>query len=103
MKTNTLGKIQRTLNLKKLAKPAVLCISAVLVICMVSTFTFSGVHAATTMLPVTTSGNQILDSNGNVVYLRGVGMAGMAPDIIFWGTAAATAGATSGRQPHQRL
>ncbi len=53
---------------------------------MVSTFTFSGVHAATTMLPVTTSGNQILDSNGNVVYLRGVGMAGMAPDIIFWGS-----------------
>ncbi len=86
MKTNTVGNIAKTLNLKKLAKPAVLCISAILAICMVSTFSFSGVHAATTMLPVTTSGNQIIDSNGNVVYLRGVGMAGMSPDLIFWGS-----------------
>ena len=27
----------------------------------------------------------MLDANGNTVYLRGVGMAGFAPNLIFWG------------------
>ena len=36
-------------------------------------------------LALTVDGFNLLDSDGNKVYLRGVGMAGFAPSLIFWG------------------
>ena len=48
-------------------------------------FSASPAQAATTTSPLHTSGTSILDANGNVVYLRGIGIAGMAPDLILWG------------------
>ena len=45
----------------------------------------SKVQAANNNSPLHTSGNQILDANNNPVTLRGVGIAGMAPDLILWG------------------
>ncbi len=70
----------------KLAKPAVLTICALLIISVLTVLTFNDVQGASTALPLHTSGNQILDSNNNPVYLRGIGIAGMTPDLIFWGT-----------------
>jgi hypothetical protein len=47
-----------------------------------SVFSTGFVLAATPSLH--TSGSSIVDANGNVVYQRGVGIAGMAPDLILW-------------------
>ncbi len=84
MKNNVLGNIVHSLNLKTLSKPAVLCIAALFVISMVSVLGANGVQAASTPA-LHTSGSKILDSNGNVVNLRGVGLNGPAPATIFWG------------------
>ncbi len=73
-------------KIRKLAKPAVLTLCALLIISALSVLAFNGAQGASTTLSLHTSGNQILDSNNSPVYLRGVGMAGMAPDMIFWGT-----------------
>ena len=68
-------------------------------------------QGASTALPLHTSGTQILDSNNSPVYLRGVGVAGMTPDLIFWGTGGGdswadqwqSASATSVTQTFQHL
>jgi hypothetical protein len=87
MKTHTLGNILHSINFRKLAKPAVLCIIAIFAISMLTVFATTGVQAASaTTLALHTSGDQILNSNNNPVYLRGVGIAGYAPATIFWGT-----------------
>ncbi len=52
---------------------------------MLSVFSATSVQAATTTSALHTSGSYILDANGNTVYLRGMGIAGMAPDLILWG------------------
>ena len=75
MKEHSLENIRHSINLRKLAKPAVLFISALFIISMVSFFASTGVQAATTP-SLHTSGDQILDSNNNVVYLRGIGRTG---------------------------
>ncbi len=85
MKKHRLGNRVNTLNLRKLAKPAVLCISTLFIISMVAAFSSTGVHAVSATLPLHTSGDQILDSNNNLVYLRGMGIAGYVPDLILWG------------------
>ncbi len=36
-------------------------------------------------MALTVDGTKLLNSAGNTVYLRGVGAAGMVPDLIFWG------------------
>ncbi len=86
MKTNKLGNIVDSINFRKLAKPLALFTIAIFAISAVSVFSLSGVHAASATLALHTSGNQILNSNNNVVYLRGMGIAGMTPDLILWGT-----------------
>ena len=75
MKTHNLENTRHSINFRKLAKPAVLCISALFIISMLSVFASTGVQAATTP-SLHTSGDQILDSNNNVVYLRGIGRTG---------------------------
>jgi hypothetical protein len=52
---------------------------------MVSMLPPNQVKAATVTPALHTSGSSIVDANGNTVYLRGVGIAGMAPDLILWG------------------
>ncbi len=62
----------------------------------ITSYTFSNVQAnhiitalfsSTTpeSLELHTSGNQILDANNTEVYLKGMGLAGYAPDLYFWG------------------
>ena len=101
MKTHNIGNTGHSINFRKLAKPAALCIIAIFVISMLSVFASTGVQAATTTLALHTSGDQILDSNNNVVYLRGIGVAGMTPDLFSGDKEAATAGATNGNQHRQ--
>ena len=87
MKTHTLANTGHSISFRKLAKPLGLCFIAIFVISMVSVFATTGVQAATTTPALHTSGNQILDSNNNVVYLRGIGLytgASGAPNWIFW-------------------
>ena len=76
-----------SLNLRRKAKPVALTICALFLISILSVLALNGaqVQGASTTLPLHTSGNQILDSNNSPVYLRGVGVAGMTPDLIFWG------------------
>jgi hypothetical protein len=83
LKTNKLGKTLHTPHFKKASKPLVICFSALFIISMVSMLAPQPVQAAAPALR--TSGTQILDANGNVVYLRGVGLAGFAPNLILWG------------------
>jgi len=41
--------------------------------------------SATSSMTLHTSGKNVYDANGNQVVLRGVGMAGFLPNLIFWG------------------
>ena len=87
MKTHNIGNTGHSINFRKLAKPAGLCIIAIFIISMVSVFSTTGVQATSATTPALhTSGDQILNSNNNPVYLRGVGICGYAPDTIFWTT-----------------
>ncbi|MCL5948939.1 MAG: hypothetical protein M1490_00480, partial [Candidatus Bathyarchaeota archaeon] len=85
MNTNNIRNILHSINLKKHAKPTAICLTALFILSMLSVFATPTVQAATTTPALHTSGNYILDANGNVVYLRGMGIAGMAPDLILWG------------------
>ena len=71
-------------KLRKLSKIVVLCVSAFLILNTLSTFSFTASLIATSSA-LHTSGGQILNANNDVVYLRGVGIGGFAPDNIFWG------------------
>jgi hypothetical protein len=73
------------INHRKLAKPTAICLVAIFAFSMIAVFNATPVNAATTSA-LHTQGNQILDANGNPVYLRGMGVAGFAPNLIFWGT-----------------
>lgn len=74
------------INLNRLAKPTALLIIAVFAVSMLSVFTFAQASAATAASPsLHTQGSYILDSDGNAVYLRGMGVAGFAPNLILWG------------------
>ena len=75
-----------SINIRKLAKPTAICLTAVFILSMISVLSTTPVQAATTTPALHTSGASILDANGNVVYLRGMGIAGMAPDLILWGS-----------------
>ncbi|MCL2359968.1 cellulase family glycosylhydrolase [Candidatus Bathycorpusculum sp.] len=83
MKTNIFGKTLHTTHFKRATRPIVICISALFIISMVAPLAIQPVQAATPALH--TSGSQIIDADGNVIYLRGVGVAGFAPNLIFWG------------------
>jgi len=86
MNTNNFRSTLHSINIKKLAKPTVICISALFIISMLSVFSAAPTVQAATTPALHTQGNQILDANGNVVYLRGMGIAGMVPNLILWGT-----------------
>ena len=85
MNTKHLGKALQSISHRKLAKPLAICMTALFIISMVSVFAPPAtVKAATTTLPLHTSGSQIFDSNNQVVNIRSIGMAGFAPDMYFW-------------------
>ena len=86
MNTNNIRQTLHSLNLKKLSKPTAICLTALFIVSILSIFTSMPVQAATTTPALHTSGTSIVDANGNVVYLRGVGIAGMVPDLILWGS-----------------
>jgi hypothetical protein len=85
MKIHAIEKTLHTLNAKKLSKPLAICITALFLVSMISVFSMQTVQAATTTSALHTSGSYILDTNGNSVYLRGMGIAGFPPDMILWG------------------
>ncbi len=76
---NTLASLS---GIRKLSKPAVIIISAVLILSTFLVVVSTVVQAQTQPLtqpvlsPLHTSGHKILDANGNEVYLRGVGRGG---------------------------
>ena len=79
MKTNKIGNIVDSIRVRRFVKPAVLLISALFIMSIALTFMPISVQAqtaASTMPGLHTSGNQILDANNNVVYLRGMGRTG---------------------------
>ena len=86
MNTHNIRNTLHTLNIKKLAKPTALCLTAIFVLSVLSVFSTMPVQAATTISPLHTSGTSIVDANGNVVYLRGMGVAGAAPNLMLWGS-----------------
>ena len=86
MNTNNIRQTLHSLNLNKLSKPTAICLTALFIVSILSVFTSMPVQAATTTPALHTSGTSIVDANGNVVYLRGVGIAGMVPDLVLWGS-----------------
>jgi len=70
---------------RKLKKPTALFIVALFAAGILSAFSVTSVSAATSTSALHTSGSYILDADGNVVYLRGMGLAGMVPDLLLWG------------------
>ncbi len=64
----------------KLAKPIVICLSALLLLSMVSILLTSGVQAATTSMALHTEGKLIKDASGNTIYLRGLQKVELADD-----------------------
>ncbi len=85
MNTHRIADILHSINLKKLTKPTALCIVALFAVSMLSAVSFDTAKAEVPAIALHTSGSQILDANGNSVYLRGMGLAGMAPDLLLWG------------------
>ena len=53
---------------------------------MLSVVALQPTAQAATTSALHTQGAYILDTNGNSVYLRGMGLAGFAPDMILWGS-----------------
>ncbi len=84
MKKQRIANALHSLNLKALKKPLAACTVALFVFSMVSIFSVSNVSADSTSMALHTSGQYILDANGNTVYLRGMGLAGFAPNLILW-------------------
>jgi cell division septation protein DedD len=68
--------LAKTLHFIGLKKIAVLCISALFIISMLSVFATTDAQAITTTSPLHTLGNQILDANNQAVILRGIGRTG---------------------------
>ena len=79
-----LTQLAKAINSKKRVKPEVVFAIAILVISVFFALSYTSVKAANASA-LHTSGNLILDQNNNPVTLRGVGIAGMAPDLILWG------------------
>ncbi len=85
LKAKIFENLAQAIRLKKVSKPLVICISALFIISMIAAIAAVPANAATPASALHTSGSYILDTNGNVVYLRGMGIAGFAPDLILWG------------------
>jgi hypothetical protein len=65
MKTHNLENILDSINLRKLAKPSVLCINALFILSMLPAFLSTAVQAATSTPALHTSGHTILDADNN--------------------------------------
>ncbi|MCW4000965.1 MAG: glycoside hydrolase family 5 protein [Candidatus Bathyarchaeota archaeon] len=86
MNTQAIAHTVHSISLKRLAKPTAFCLIAVFAVSMMASLSTMPAQAATpSTSPLHTSGSYILDESGNVVYLRGVGVAGMVPNLILWG------------------
>ncbi len=85
MNTNAIAHALHSLSLRKLTKPTALLAIALFAVSMIATVATVPAQAEVPTLTLHTSGSQILDANGNSVYLRGMGIAGFAPDLILWG------------------
>ena len=78
-------------------------ITALFLVSMVSVFAAHSSAATTTHFSAAHSGSYILDANGNTVYLRGMGIAGFAPDLTALGSSgAATTGEPMELRSHNR-
>jgi aryl-phospho-beta-D-glucosidase BglC (GH1 family) len=78
---NTIANALSPLNLgRKLAKPVVICISAIVLLSMVSMLMVNGVQAATNVQALHTEGKLIKDASGNTIYLRGLQKVELADD-----------------------
>ncbi|MCW3996334.1 MAG: hypothetical protein NWE98_09355, partial [Candidatus Bathyarchaeota archaeon] len=71
---------------KKIQKLLAICIGVLLIVSMTLILAENTVQAATSSSPLHTVGRSVVDANGNTVYLRGVGLAGIAPNLILWGS-----------------
>jgi hypothetical protein len=81
MKLKTRAKSLLPLNAThKLAKPIVICLSALLLLSMVSILMTTGVQAATNPMALHTEGKLIKDASGNTIYLRGLQKVELADD-----------------------
>ena len=87
MNKQHLTQLAKAINSKTLAKTEVICTIALLILSVFFAVSYTSVKAANASA-LHTSGNLILDQNNNPVTLRGVGIAGMAPDLILWGNGA---------------
>lgn len=74
-----------TLQRKKVSKPIVACLTLLFLVSTVSVLASTETAQGATTSALHTQGSYILDQNGNTVYLRGVGLAGFAPNLILWG------------------
>ncbi|MDR1992016.1 MAG: glycoside hydrolase family 5 protein [Nitrososphaerota archaeon] len=90
MNTHSLSQTGHPLNLKNYRRVASLFIVTLLALSMVSVFspTCAQDSASSVTPALHTSGTYIVDSEGNVVYLRGMGLAGFVPNLILWGNTA---------------
>jgi hypothetical protein len=85
MNTQAIAHIVHSLNPKRFSKPTALCLIAIFAISTLAAVSLMPAKAATPQTSALhTSGTYILDASGNVVYLRGMGVAGMAPNLILW-------------------
>jgi aryl-phospho-beta-D-glucosidase BglC (GH1 family) len=81
MNIHSIAKTLLSLNAtRKIAKPLVFCITAVLLLSMVSMLMSTGVQAATMPSALHTEGRYIKDNSGNTIYLRGLQKVELADD-----------------------
>ena len=80
MKTKTLATLLSLKTPRKLAKPIVIGITALLLLSMVSMLMASGVQAASNATALHTEGKLIKDASGNTIYLRGLQKVELADD-----------------------
>ncbi|MDR0493822.1 MAG: glycoside hydrolase family 5 protein [Nitrososphaerota archaeon] len=87
MNTHSLTQILKSLTLKKHTKPITILLIAMLALTITSAVsqTQAQLNTSTTPSALHTQGTYILDTNGNTIYLRGMGLAGFAPNLILWG------------------
>ena len=74
-----------SLNRKNLIKSATIVTITLFLVSLLTSVSISTVGANPVTLSLHTQDSQIVDDNGNPVYLRGIGIAGFAPDLLLWG------------------
>ncbi len=85
METQHIANTLHSLNVKALKKTIAACTIAVIAVSMLAALSATTVSADASSMALRTQDQYILDENGNTVYLRGMGLAGFAPDLILWG------------------